>query len=90
MGENGTAVIRLTESQVFENVLQNARAMSMDILSGCLGRGEGTYFADTEAEVANYNWENPLTRDMARTLWPWDGQLCAWWHNQVFGCSIVI
>ena len=77
LGQRGVAVIRLSQGDVFEIVLQNARS-----LSGAaefhpwhahghsfwvVGRGDGVF--DPETDPANYNVKNPLLRDTA-TLWP--------------------
>ncbi len=77
LGDQGTAVIRLKEGQVFEIVLQNARALNGAAefhpwhVHGhsfwVVGRGEGTF--DAATDVASYNLEAPLLRDTA-TLWP--------------------
>jgi L-ascorbate oxidase len=77
LGHQGVAVIKLSEGDVFELVLQNARALNGAAefhpwhVHGhsfwVVGRGEGTY--DADVDVAEYNLEDPLLRDTA-TLWP--------------------
>lgn len=77
LGQQGIAVIRLSEGDVLEIVLQNARALNGVAefhpwhVHGhsffVVGRGEGTF--DPATDPANYNLENPLLRDTA-TLWP--------------------
>ena len=77
LGQHGVAVIQVSEGDVFELVLQNARALngvaefhpwhSHGHSFWVVGRGEGIF--DPEVDPANYNLEDPLLRDTA-TLWP--------------------
>jgi len=77
LGSQAETIVQLEQGQVFEFVLQNARALNgvaefhpwhtHGHSFWVVGRGEGTY--DPDVDVANYNLENPLLRDTV-TLWP--------------------
>ena len=71
LGSQAQAVIQLNEGEVFEFVLQNARALngvaeyhpwhSHGHSFWVVGRGEGIY--DPDRDVETYNVKNPLLRD---------------------------